>query len=104
MIAPWLVLAERLRALEVGKTMSLKGRALSLDPEVDLVPEALTVERLADGHEPVSGKSVDVRRYRLKLKHKNGSFDGSFSVDAAGHPVVLEIENNMGTTRYQRVE
>ncbi|HZN93429.1 MAG TPA: hypothetical protein VFB81_12030, partial [Myxococcales bacterium] len=64
----------------------------------------LTVERQADGREPVAGKPVDVRRYRLKLQHKNGTYHGALSVDEAGRPVALEIEDNMGTVRYRRVE
>jgi len=104
MIAPYVVVAERLRPLGAGKSVTLKGRKLTLDPDVELAPETLTVERQADDRETVAGRSVDVRRYRLKIQHKNGSYNGSLSVDAAGYPVTLEIENNMGIIRYRRIE
>ncbi|HEY8209964.1 MAG TPA: hypothetical protein VIG99_20905, partial [Myxococcaceae bacterium] len=104
MLAPYLALAERLRPLEIGKSMSLKGRELTLDPEVELDPRTLKIERQADGRETVAGQSVDVRRYRLKIEHKDASYDGSLSVDAGGYPVMLEIDNNLGPVRYQRVE
>jgi hypothetical protein len=98
---PVVVLAE---TLKVGETKKVKGKSFSVSPAFQIPDEELTIERKADAMKQTPKGVVPVRVYHVDVVSPTAKIKQIVLLNDKGQLLELELQSQMGSMTYHRVE
>jgi len=100
-VVPVVALAE---SLKVGETKTVKGKSFEVSPAFQIPDEALTIERQADAMKQTPKGVVPVRVFHVDVVSPTAQIQQIILLNAQGELLELELQSQMGSITFHRVE
>ena len=104
MMGALIPIVEMAKKLEVGQMMELKSKTLVTDPTFKIGDEKMTIIREADETMQTPQERISVQVYTLKVTTDTFPYDGTLQLDKNGHLLSLEINRQMGSFKFVRID
>jgi imidazolonepropionase-like amidohydrolase len=100
-VIPVVVLAE---SMKIGETKTVKGKSLQVSPAFQIPDEELTIKREADAMKQTPKGVVPVRVYHVDVVAPTAKIKQIILLNVKGQLLELELQSQMGSMIYNRVE